>query len=81
MKIDMEPADFARLIFAAKTKMQRADNCHGPDERCPNCDHHEKCGNRVESLVAWEKLETFQRESLVDLAQAIIWELDQKAAQ
>lgn len=78
MNIDLDAAQFARLIFDAKTRMQRAENCHGPDERCANCDHHEKCGNRVESLVPWERLPTSKRESLVDLAQAILWELEQR---
>ena len=78
MMIDLKPAEFARLIFDAKTKMQRADNCHGPEERCANCDHHEKCGNRVESLVPWEDLPGDHRDSLVDLAQAIMRELEQR---
>lgn len=76
MRVDLTALDFAKLIFNAKTKMQRADNCHGPDERCANCDVHEKCGHLVETLVPWEKLPAEKRSSLVDLAQAILWELE-----
>jgi hypothetical protein len=75
MKIDLEAPEFARLIFEAKSKMQRADNCHGPNERCANCDHHEKCGNRLESLIPWGDVPPEHQKSLTDLAQAILVEL------
>lgn len=76
MKINMEPLDFAKLMFRAKGKMQRSQGYHGPEERCPNCEVHEKCGNKSDFLMPWDKLPTDKRETMVDFAQAILWELE-----
>ncbi len=78
MKLNMEPLEFARLMFEAKTKLLRADHGHGPDEHCANCDYHEKCGHINEFLVPWEDLPADARSKLLSLAQEILWRLEER---
>lgn len=67
---------FALLIFEAKARVQRRDGCHGPDERCSNCDHHEHCGNIVVSLVPWNSIPPDHKMNLVKLAAEILKDLE-----
>lgn len=79
MKIDLGPEEFAKLIFDTKTKYQREDDgCHGPKERCPNCDAHETCGNMVKSLVPWEELPSSSRANLITLSGKILEALEKR---
>lgn len=79
MNVDIEPLEFARLMFDAKIKLKRSEGHHGPDERCANCDHHEVCCWKSNYLVPWETLPTDVRSEMLGGAQAILWALEKRA--
>ena len=79
MLIDIEPLEFARLMFGAKVKLKRSEGHHGPDERCANCYYHEKCGWKSDYLVPWGDLPAYTRSEMVGAAEAILWALEERA--
>ena len=79
MNVDIEPLEFARLMFDAKVRVKRSEGHHGPDERCANCDHHNVCGWKSDYLVPWEDLSADTRSEMVGAAEAILWALDERA--
>lgn len=79
MNVDIEPLEFARLMFYAKVRLKRSEGHHGPDERCANCDHHEVCCWKSNYLVPWEDLPTDVRSDMLGGAEAILWALEERA--
>ena len=79
MEIAISADDLALLMFEAKCRVLRRDGCHGPDERCGNCEHHERCGNMAVSLVPWNSITPDQKMNLVKLAAEILKDLKERS--